>query len=222
MIFDLAKCYPVTWLCRFAEVSRAGYYKWIKDRPKSIERRMLDAENKEHIMAIHWQHPYYGYLRVKTALLREGIVMNHKKVRRLMREMDIRSVIRKKRPFAGRKPSVVFLNVLARDFKAQAPGQKFATDITYIRVGDEFIYLSVVMDLYNNEIVSWELSDRNDLQLVLNTVNRLDAKGAVLHSDQGFQYTSKQYASLLDKLGLIGSHSRRGNCFDNACIESFL
>ena len=94
---------------------------------------------------------------------KEGLVVNHKKVRRLMRELQIRSVIRKKRPFAGRKPSVLFRNVLNREFSATAPVQKLVTDITYVRIGHDFGYLSVVMDLYNNEIVAWELSERNDL-----------------------------------------------------------
>ncbi|GIO68109.1 hypothetical protein J21TS3_29300 [Paenibacillus cookii] len=95
------------------------------------------------------------------------------------------------------------------------------TDITYVRIGHEFAYLSVVMDLYNNEIVSWELSERNDLKLVTDTVKRLQCGPALLHSDQGFQYTTQSYARLLEEKGLTGSHSRRGNCFDNACVESF-
>lgn len=138
-----------------------------------------------------------------------------------MRELEIQSVIRKKRPFVGRKPSVIFDNVLAREFTAEQPIQKLVTDITYVRVSDNFLYLSAVLDLYNNEIVAWEVSARNDLKLVLDTVRQLKPQGSLLHSDQGFQYTSKQYASYLKRHGLTGSHSRRGNCFDNACIESF-
>lgn len=184
---------------------------------------MLEADTilKDHILAIHRLRPYFGYYRMRTALRKEGLIVNHKKVRRLMRELGIRSVIRKKRPFAGRKPSVVFDNVLNRQFTAKAAMEKYVTDITYVRTGYDFSYLSVVMDLHNNEIVAWKLAERNDLQLVLATVKQLNAPGAILHSDQGFQYTTKSYANLLDELKLVGSHSRRGNCFDNACVESF-
>lgn len=138
-----------------------------------------------------------------------------------MRELHIHSVIRKKRPFAGRKPSVLFRNVLNREFSASTPLQKLVTDITYVRIGNEFAYLSVVMDLYNNEIVAWELSERNDLKLVTDTVEKLKSGPCLLHSDQGFQYTTQTYAKLLEEKKMTGSHSRRGNCFDNACIESF-
>ncbi|GFN33851.1 transposase [Paenibacillus curdlanolyticus] len=138
-----------------------------------------------------------------------------------MRELGIQSVIRKKRPFAGHKPSIVFDNVLNRQFTAEAIGKKLVTDITYVRVGHDFIYLSVVLDLCNNELAAWEVSERNDLQLVLDTVKQLDDTGAILHSDQGFQYTARAYGNLLEEKGFTGSHSMRGNCFDNACVESF-
>ncbi len=95
------------------------------------------------------------------------------------------------------------------------------TGITYVRVGHDFLYLSAILDLYNNEIIAWRLGQRNDLELVLDTVRAVEAPGALLHSDQGFQYTTKAYAKLLADQKLEGSHSRRGNCFDNACIESF-
>jgi putative transposase len=220
-IEKMSKNHPVVMLCKIAEVSRAGYYRWkatIGFREARIER---DADLKEHIIAIHRIRPYFGYKRMRTALHKEGFQVNHKKVRRLMRELGIRSVIRKKRPFAGRKPSVVFPNVLNREFTAEAILRKFVTDVTYVRIGHDFVYLSVILDLCNNEVVAWELSARNDLQLVLDTVKQLNAKHAILHSDQGFQYTSKPYSNLLEEKELIGSHSRRGNCFDNACIESF-
>ncbi|SDM30918.1 Integrase core domain-containing protein [Paenibacillus sp. OK060] len=92
------------------------------------------------------------------------------------------------------------------------------TVIAYVRIGHNFVYLSVVMDLYNNEIVAWEFSGRNELKLVIHTAKKLKP---LLHSDQGFQYTTQSYAKLLEEKKLTGSHSRRGNCYDNACIESF-
>lgn len=120
---------------------------------------------------------------------------------------------------------MVFPNVLNREFCTENPFQKPVTDITYVRVGDNFVYLSAVLDLYNNEIVAWELSERNDLELVLNTLKQLNGKpfgqNALLHSNQGFPYTTKSYEKQLKELKIQGSHSRRGNCHDNACIECF-
>ncbi|RKP56268.1 hypothetical protein D7Z26_06435 [Cohnella endophytica] len=130
-----------------------------------------------------------------------------------MRELAIRSVIRKKRQFADRKPSVTF-HVLNRQFTSEASLKKFVTDITYVRTGHDFVYLSVILDLHNNEVVAWVVSALNDLDLVLNTVKKLIANEAVLHSDQGFQYTTKKYSNLLEEQRLRGSHSRRGNCYD--------
>lgn len=221
IVSEMRKRYSIVQLCQLAEVSRAGYYKWNSTEAQRKTVKDLNADLKEYMLAIHRLRPHLGYIRMRTALRKEGFRANHKKVRRLMREFGIRSVIRKKRPNAARKPSNVFANILNGQFTAEAAGEKLVTDITYVRVVHDFVYLSAVLDLYNNEIVSWEASSRNDLQLVLETVKPLQTKGALLHSDQGFQYTSGAYAKQLEKQTLGGSLSRCGNCFDNACIESF-
>ncbi len=225
IIDQLRKKHPLAWLLKIGEVSKAGYYKWCNSRSKRSIRMEEDVLLKEHILAIYKLHPYYGYKRMRRALFREGIVVNHKRVRRLMRELGIKSVIRKKRPFYGRRGSVVFPNVLNREFFAENRSEKLVTDITYVRVGENFAYLSAVLDLYNNEIVAWQLSERNDLELVLNTLKQLEgvpfAKNALIHSDQGFQYTTRTYENHVKELKIQGSHSRKGNCHDNACIECF-
>lgn len=225
VIHELRKRYSISALVKVAQVSRAGYYKWLHSQKNRSMKQNKDTILKEHILSIHHQYPFYGYKRVRVALKREGLLVNSKKVRRLMREMGIRSLIRKKRPFFGRKASVVFPNVLRQNFLTSRRLEKLATDITYIRINNDFAYLSVIIDLFNNEVIAWSMSKRNDLNLVQTTINQLEKvvgiSGAILHSDQGFQYTSKSYSNHLSKLGLIGSHSRRGNCFDNACIESF-
>jgi putative transposase len=142
-----------------------------------------------------------------------------------MKELGVRSVIRKKRKYFGKQASVIHPNRVDRKFTAERPLEKLVTDITYLRVDDTFYYLSAVLDLFNNEIVAWHLSPRNDLDLVNKTLEQLseswDIAGSLLHSDQGFQYTSKSYNHKLKQYGIVGSHSRRGNCYDNACIESF-
>jgi putative transposase len=205
VMHELKERFSIRTLVKVAQVSRAGYYKWLQTKGKRVERSEEDAILKEHILSIYRTHPYYGYRRIRTALRREGIVMNQKKVRRLMRELGIRSFIRKKRPFYGRKASVVFPNVLEQNFTASRSMEKLATDITYICIGDSFVYLSTVIDLFNNEVVAWAMSKRNDLALVHTTLKHLmkrgSLEGVILHSDQGSQYTSKSYAKSLKALG---------------------
>lgn len=157
-----------------------------------------------------------------VALCREGFRVNHKRVYRLMKTDKIQAVIRRKRKNFGTKGSVVFENRLNRDFTSDIPLKKLATDITYVPTTDGFIYLSAVQDLFNNEIVSYHISSKNDLELVFATLNKLpSASGAILHSDQGFQYTNKRYQEALKEKNIQGSHSRKGNCLDNARMESF-
>ncbi|MFB7817702.1 IS3 family transposase [Paenibacillus chitinolyticus] len=225
IIEEMRREYPLKWLLHLADISRAGYYKWRKRCLRPDPRKEQELLLEDHLMAMHRLHPYFGYLRMTAALRKEGLHVNHKRVYRLMKKLGIQSVIRKKRRFFGKQVSVVHPNRLGREFHAQAPLRKLVTDITYIRVGDRFVYLSAIQDLYNNEIVSWHLSERNDLALVTKTLDKLraqaDLTSVLLHSDQGFQYTSRPFNEKLAKLGMVGSHSRRGNCLDNASIESF-
>lgn len=225
IIESLHRKYRLSWLLEIAEVSRAGFYKWRKARERAYGHAQQEHVLKEHIMTIHRLRPYYGYLRMTVALRKEGFHINHKRVYRLMKELGIRSVIRKKRRFYGKQASIVYPNRLNRKFSATALNEKWVTDITYLPFNGGFVYLSVIQDLYNNEILAYHVSERNDLSLVLNTLEKAcknrDVTGTLIHSDQGYQYTSKQYQMKLEQLGMIGSHSRKGNCLDNACIESF-
>jgi len=177
------------------------------------------------MMAIHLVSPEFGYPRMMNALWEAGHNVNHKKVWRLMKLLAIQSIIRKKKKQSNYTPSMVYPNRQNRKFHATAPQQKMVTDITYISDGKNFHYLSVIQDLFNNEIVAWKLSRRNDLQLVMDTIEqwtkKRDVSEAVLHSDQGFQYTSRAYNTRLEAFNVKGSHSRKATCLDNACIESF-
>lgn len=215
----------ITRLLAVSGIPRASYYKWRATKPERESRQDKDYEIKEHMMAIHFAHPDFGYPRMTTALWEVGYNVNHKKVARIMRELSIQSVIRRKRKQSNYTPSVVYPNRLKRQFHATAPHQKMVADITYISDGTSFHYLSVIQDLFNNEIVAWQVSKNNDVQLVLDTVKqwtrKRDVSGAVLHSDQGFQYTSQAYNTRLEAFGIKGSHSRKATCLDNACIESF-
>ncbi|MBY0117025.1 IS3 family transposase [Paenibacillus xylanexedens] len=204
IIEDLRVRHSLSWLLKLAAVSCSGYYKWRKSIPAAKERRHKQHELESHMLAIHRAHPYYGYLRMTVALRKEGLRVNHKKVCRLMKQLGISSVIRKKRRFFGKQASVVNPNRLQRQFQTDTPCTKLVTDITYIRAGEHFVYLSVIQDLYNNEILAWHLSERNDLALVHETLDRLrqhaDLSGVILHSDQGFQYTSKPFNRKLEQL----------------------
>lgn len=218
IVDELRVWHPLSLLLRHSGLSKSGYYKW-----KSVVSSGGKSQNiEEHVKAIHSLRPFYGYRRITVALHREGIAINHKRVYRLMRKLGIQSVIRKKRRYFGKSGSILFQDRLGRDFKTLFPGRKLATDITYLPTTNGFLYLSVVQDLCNNEIIAHHFSSRNDLDLVFATLAKLPAMpGAILHSDQGFQYTHKTYQKRLGSLQLTGSHSRKGNCLDNACVESF-
>lgn len=171
----------------------------------------------------------YGYRQIQLFLLQDhGLRVNHKKVLRIMQEMGLRSRVRRK----YRQHRVwnigdrVVKNLLDRRFQAEKPNQKWVTDITQYRVGEVWLYLSAIKDLYNNEIVAYQMSLRNDKQLVLQTFSKAfekekDVNGLTVHSDQGSQYTSYDYHDMLPKVGAQISMSRRGNCYDNASMESF-
>ncbi|WP_425481979.1 IS3 family transposase [Cytobacillus depressus] len=225
MIIEMKQTYPITWLTEIAEVKRSSYYKWVKTIALREKRMKQDQDLMEKMLSVHNQHKEFGYPRMVIALREKGFIVNHKKVYRLMKLMGIQSVIRKKWRYFGKKGSKVYPNLVNREFKNRKKNEVLVSDITYIPFQNKFYYLSVVQDLYNNEIVSWKVSDRNNLKLVLDTIEDLNKKrnvyGTILHSDQGFQYTSKKYNKRLNKYGIRGSHSRKGNCLDNACIESF-
>ncbi|WJH35169.1 IS3 family transposase [Paenibacillus sp. CC-CFT747] len=227
-IEELAPSYPITLLCRLAGVARSSYYKWAARKQHPTAKQIQDDELKVKIMECHTHvKGIYGYPRVRTWLKKTyNLQVNHKRVYRLMRELGIRSRIRRKKPYFGsREATVVSKNVLNRKFSATAPNQKWATDVTYLPIGSRFLYLSVIFDLYNNEVVSYQIGRHNNLKLVLDTVeaavHKRNVKKLLLHSDQGFQYTHKHYHTLLKRKKIKPSMSRKGNCWDNACIESF-
>jgi putative transposase len=231
IIHELRTQFPVVLLCEIAGVSTAGYYKWVKRQTEPSKKQLEDQWIMDKIMEcetdkeINWS---YGYLRVKTWFQREyNININHKRIYRLMKKMGIQAKIRRKKwKYFGRKEAyVISKNHLNREFTAERPNQKWVTDITYLIFNGQRLYLSAILDLYNNEIVGYEISERNDLSLVINTVKKAikkrDVNGLLLHSDQGYQYISQKYHQLLQEYNIKASMSRKGNCFDNACIESF-
>ncbi|MCQ5366181.1 IS3 family transposase [Anoxybacillus salavatliensis] len=229
IIQEMAGCHgSIQQLCEMAGVSRSGYYKWVKRQERPSQKQVEDERLKKKIEECYQERKgIYGYRRVQVWLKRKyKLSINHKRVQRLMREMGMRAVIRKKRPYYGKKePYVISDNHLNREFHASKPNEKWVTDITYLIFNGQTLYLSAIKDLYNNEIVAYHISQRNDIQLVIDTlkkaIKKRNVNGLLLHSDQGFQYTSRQYNQLLKRYNIKGSMSRKGNCLDNACMENF-
>ncbi|WP_176489411.1 IS3 family transposase [Brevibacillus sp. SKDU10] len=225
---SLSTIYPITDVCKLLGVSRSGYYKYLSTRNLNRDKSM-----KKRIRTIYEQRKgIYGYRRIQAELLRQfGCRVNHKKVLRIMQNLGLKSIIRRKRVYmttyqAKVSDGRVADNLLKRDFTAQEPNQKWVTDVTQYRIGEERIYLSAIKDLCTHEIIAHHISTRNDNALVLETFRKAfemqkDVTGLIVHSDQGSQYTSHAYHNMLPTVGAQISMSRRGNCLDNASIESF-
>lgn len=172
-------------------------------------------------------HGRYGYRRITAQLHNEGENINHKTVRKLMSQMGLKARRRgqKYRSYRGEQGKVA-PNVLNRDFAAHAPDQKWATDVTHVKIKDRWLYLSPVLDMFNGEIVSYEISYSPDLKMVLAMLEkafkaRKNVGSLILHSDQGWHYQHRRYQKELEKRNVIQSMSRKGNCLDNAMMESF-
>ena len=214
-------------MCAFFGISRASYYGWVQ-RTQQPDR---DAANKQLIQeAYEKSHQTYGYRRITLWIRKhKGICLNHKTVLRLMRVLQIRSMARRQKLFkrlANPDSYHRYDNVLNRNFTATPPNQKWTTDITYLRSQQGWVYLSVIRDLFDGFIVAYELGRENSLALVLNTLkqakqNEPIREGLILHSDQGFQYTSHEYHTLIREYAITPSMSRRANCWDNAPMENF-
>jgi len=168
----------------------------------------------------------YGYRRIQIALERQGIHRNPKTILRVMQKYNLLSVVRRKKYRNYGELLHRYPNLLNRDFHADRPNQKWVTDISYIKTGQGFLYLSVIRDLYDNSIVAYKTGTEQNINLVLSTIRAAKRTEKVtaelqLHSDQGFQYTSQAYFNLTQLYNITPSMSRRGNPYDNALAENF-
>jgi putative transposase len=185
-------------------------------------------ETKAVIQNLYHKHKgRLGYRRITLLLRQQGQIINHKTVLRLMQILKLKSIIRVKKykSYKGEQGRIA-PNLLNRAFKAERPHQKWATDVTEFNVAGKKLYLSPVMDLYNQEIISYELSESPSFKSVMTMLDKAFRKvdnpmSLLLHSDQGWQYQMKQYQHLLHEKGVTQSMSRKGNCLDNAVIENF-
>ncbi|NKZ21231.1 IS3 family transposase [Streptococcus ovuberis] len=214
------KVYPVSLILDCFDVKRSTFYRWKSEGMRTQQREEV-IDKIEHLCMEN--QFIYGY-RTITRLLKKSFdrVVNRKKVYRIMKEKGWLCRTRpKKAPNLG-KPYYVTENKLDRDFQADKPMEKLVTDITYLYFGNCKLYLSSIMDLYNREIVAYTISDCQDTEVVLDTLNQLElSQGALLHSDQGSVYTSKAYFQACTEKGITRSMSRKGTPADNACIEWF-
>jgi putative transposase len=219
--------YPIRLICRCLAVSRSGYYAWRK-RPSS-ERASRDRRLKVEIAASHRaSRRTYGSPRILRDLRAEGHRVSRKRVARLMRELGLAG--RRKRRFVTTTDSKhrfpVAPNVLMRDFDVAEPNTAWVTDITYIATLEGWLYLAVILDLGSRRVVGYAMSEQIDRALVLEALGnalrlRPQVRDLIHHSDQGSQYASHDYREALEQAGITCSMSRRGNCWDNAVVESF-
>ncbi|MEH7417836.1 IS3 family transposase [Neobacillus drentensis] len=222
LIEKLRDKYCVTILCKCLDIPRSTYYRWRNRNPK------VKTELEKQIIEICKRHKFLiGHRTVKAWLLRNYKTKVHRNtVQRIMQKYNLQCRVRPKRNnnIAG-EMKVVVPNHLNRNFKASRPNEKWVTDITYLPFGQSMFYLSTIMDLFNNEIIAYRISTSQDVSLVINTlkdaVEGRDTSGLILHSDQGSQYTSLSFQRIAKEKGITTSMSRKGNCLDNAVIESF-
>ncbi|HAL6959718.1 TPA: IS3 family transposase, partial [Escherichia coli] len=186
------------------------------------------ADVKQLIASIFHEHRgCYGYRRIHCELQKRGLKFSGKTVRKLMQQLGLKSPVRLKkyRSYRGNM-GLAAENILQRQFKAEAPCEKWVTDITEFRAGGQKLYLSPILDLFNGEIVAWETASRPTEELVKRMLNKgleslAEGEKPLLHSDQGWHYRIKSYQSALADKGLVQSMSRKGNCLDNAVMENF-
>ena len=219
--------WPVTVLCRSLLVSTAGFYAW-RDRPEAAH----DAEDRRLGVLVWEAHKRsretYGSPRVHAELRANGERVSRKRVVRVMRQLGLRG--RSRRAFTRTTDSAHGLptapNLLARDFTASKPNERWVGDVTYLRTPQGWLYLAVILDLYSRMVVGWATSAMNDRKLAIRALDqalrrrRPDA-GLLHHTDQGSPYASEDYQAAMERAGITCSMSRRGNCHDNAAMETW-
>lgn len=225
----------VTELCAIAHVSRSGYYRWVDAAPKRAQREKADQADFELVL---WAYNKRGYTKgargIYMCLLHRTpvVIMNLKKIRRLMDKYGLMCPIRKANPYRRMVKALKISNVaqylLDRKFREFGPRMVLLTDITYIPYNGTFAYLSTILDAFTKQILSYVLSDSLEVDFVLETVNLLVEKHGIslkaetlINSDQGSHYTSYSFVQLIKDKGIRQSMSHRGNCWDNAPQESF-
>ena len=224
MIQELRREHNLAILLEVAQLPRSTFYYHCKQQNKEDKY----AHAKAEIAAIYHENKgRYGYRRITTELHNRKIHLNHKTVQRLMKELGLvcRVRMKKYRSYKGEKGTTAD-NLLARNFHAEKPNQKWVTDVTEFRLFGEKLYLSPILDLCSGDIVTYTMSDSPNLLMVTTMLQQAFSKipdntNLLLHSDQGWHYRHKQYVQMLRNKGIRQSMSRKGNCYDNAVMENF-
>jgi len=214
-------------LCKQLCVSRSGYYAWYH-RPESartIENRMLMRQ----ITAIHQRsRKTYGYPRIHAELSAMGVACGRHRVARLMKQAQLKTCMKHlwEKSTRGKTFEHIEANQLQQDFTADQPNQRWVSDYTYIPTQQGWLYVATIMDLYSRKIIGWSMSQRRNKHLTLDALKmalaqRKPSQELILHSDQGMEYRTAEYHQLLQAHRITGSMSRKGNCLDNAAMESF-
>ena len=226
-IKEHSKQFSITLMCQLFKVSRSGFYAY-NTRPLSNQQRANDELDKKITTIFNHHKKRYGSPRITRVLQAQKESCSHTRVARRMKQMGLMAVAKKK--FKVTTDSghhlPVYSNVLNRDFSTTAINQKWACDITDIRTQEGWLYLAVVIDLYSRAVIGWSMSKRMKKSLVCDALmmalfKRKFPKHVIVHSDRGSQYCSSKYQTILKDYRLIGSMSRKGNCWDNAIAESF-
>ena len=223
---SLATPIPLKRMCHLAKVNRTGFYRW-RNQPLAVGNE--DMAVRDEIQRIALEFPCYGWRRVQAELERRGWVVNHKRVRRIMREDNLLCLRRKRFVVLttdSNHDRPVYPN-LAGDLELKGIDQLWVADITYIRLETEFVYLAVVLDAYSRRVIGWALERSLEDDLAIAALQmalrgRSPRTGLVHHSDRGVQYASRDYTALLREHGIQISMSRKGNPYDNAACESFM
>lgn len=216
----------ISQICRSLSLSRTGYYRAVQDRPDADEPDELELRDQIQRIAMEW--PRYGYRRITAELNRQGVAVNHKKVLRLMRRDNLLCL--RKRLFVRTTqsdPAFAGYPNLTAGLQVTGLDQLWVSDITYIRLAFDFVYLAVILDVFSRKCIGWALKRHLDTSLTLSALRmalarRKPGPGLIHHSDQGVQYASQEYTNLLKENGIRISMSRRGNPYDNAYAESFM
>lgn len=223
-MLELRHQYPIAALLKLAGLARSTFYYQQKARESADKYQQI----KDSIREVFDRHKgRYGYRRITATLVQMGKQINHKTVQRLMNQLGLKSLVRPKRYRSYRGAmGVAAPNILARQFNAQQINQKWVTDVTEFNVAGEKLYLSPVLDLYNGEIVAFETSRRPVFEMVGSMLQQAMTKlgpqdKPIIHSDQGWQYQMPAFKKMLKQRQIIQSMSRKGNCLDNATMESF-
>lgn len=224
MVNELKAIFSLPHLLKATGLAKSVYYYHCK----ALRQAAPDEALQSQIVQLYHEHKgRYGYRRITLSLQLSGVNINHKRVQRMMGELGLKSKVRPKR-YTSYKGDVgrIAPDLVQREFTADKPNQKWVTDVTEFKVGEQKVYLSPVIDLFNQEVVSYEVGTSVRLSLVTDMLKKATAKlerheTPIVHSDQGWQYQHRKYQQQLKEKGLKQSMSRKGNCLDNAMAENF-